>query len=560
MGNRIPPFVILIPLVSLLFHAWADQNKTIMVPMRDNAKLATDLYFPDGSAGPWPLILIRTPNYRQRYREFGVFFSNHGYSVAIQDVRGQNASEGEFEIWAHDKNDGYDAVEWIAKQEWSNGKVGMAGGSYNAWAQLAAAVMKPPHLRTIAPIVTMGDPSIHHVYPFGVYALTQQLNAISQFKTEFGTGGNRFRLKPGFQNNLMDLPVIDLDRKFFGTESPWWRKHVLHKPYDPYWKKTDVLEALEHIDIPVFLIGGWFDFSSIGTELAYQHLTMSGNDRIKLLVGPWMHQTIGRAKSQGYDFGPEAEVDFMHELVRWYDCHLKGIKNGIMEEPLVKLFAIGRNEWLEADSYPLPESRDLTLYLRGSGRLAFSLPANNDQEFSAYSYDPGNPTPSVWFDNISEHSRIISKREDILIFESEKFAFDVQVVGPVHSRFYASTSGKDTDWFFYYMVMDEVDGTQALGRGFVRARYRKGRSELPVPGDIYPYDINLWHSSFMIHKGWKLRVIICSSAFPHYSRNLNTGLDNETSTKFQTAEQKIFHSTEYPSSISFSGISANRSR
>ena len=554
MINRIRLFIIIILLVLLSICTRAYKNETIMAPMRDGVKLATDLYFPEGSDGPWPLILIRTPNYRERYDRFGNYFSNHGYVVAIQDVRGQNASEGEFEIWVHDKDDGYDAIEWLARQEWCNGKVGMAGGSYNAWAQMAAATTKPPHLLTIAPIVTMGDPSIHHVYPFGTYALTQQLNVISQFKTRFGSGGDRFKLEPGFQKDLMDLPVIDLDKKLFGIESPWWRKHILHKPHDPYWEKSNVLKGLEHIDIPAFIIGGWFDFGGIGTKLAYQHLRMSANDHIKLLIGPWMHQTIGSSRFQGYDFGPKAAVDYMQELLRWYDHHLKGIENGIMEEPLVKVFAVDKNEWLEANSYPLPESQDLTLYLGGSGKLESSLPTTVDQEFTAYQYDPGNPTPSVWYDNIPEHNKIISGRKDMLIFESEPFTMDVQVAGPVHAKLYASTSGKETDWFFYYMVLDEADEMQTLGRGLIRSRYRNGRSELLKPGNIYPYDIDLWHSSFVIHKGWKLRVIICSSAFPHYSRNLNTGLDNETSTEYQTAEQKVFHSTAYPSSISFSSI------
>jgi len=140
----------------------------------------------------------------------------------------------------------------------------------------------------------------------------------------------------------------------------------------------------------------------------------------------------------------------------------------------------------------------------------------------------------------------------MLVFESESFTKEVQVAGPIHAKLYASTNGKDTDWFVYYMVLDETDQTQALGRGVIRAGYRNGKHELLKPGKVYAYNIDLWHSSFMIRKGGKVRVIICSSAFPHYSRNLNSGEDNETSAEYRTAEQRVFHSTAHPSSISFS--------
>jgi predicted acyl esterase len=114
MKNRIHLFVIIFQLVFLSICTKAFKNETIVVPMRDGIKLATDLYFPEGSNGPWPLILIRTPNYKEGYDRYGNYYSSHGYAVAIQDVRGQNASEGEFEIWMFDKDDGYDVIEWLA--------------------------------------------------------------------------------------------------------------------------------------------------------------------------------------------------------------------------------------------------------------------------------------------------------------------------------------------------------------------------------------------------------------------------------------------------------------
>ncbi len=532
----------------------SSEKKTIMVPMRDGIKLSTKLWLPDDGESQWPVILIRTPYGKEKHGFYGTYFSEKGYVVAIQDVRGQGGSEGVFEIWFSDKDDGYDAVEWLAGQDWCNGKIGMTGGSYNGWAQLATAVTKPPHLVTIIPIVTMGDPSIHHVYPFGVLGLTQELQIISLFNTHYGSGGEKYQLKSGWSKDLLSLPVSDLDKKLFGKENPKWREHIQHKPFDPYWKKVDVIDELKNVSIPVYIIGGWFDFGGIGTKATYMSLKESGNDQLKLLIGPWMHQTIGKSTSAGYYFGEDAAVDYFNEQLKWFDYHLKGIDNGMAEDPLVKIFSVGKNVWVEGESYPVSDSKELKLYLSALAKLSTTAPKNQVEDNDTYTYDPDNPTPSIWHDNTPDHQTILDGRNDYLIFETDAFEEDKQVLGPISATIYASSSAIDTDWFVYYMLMDDADEMQALGRGLVRARYRGSKKELLIPEEIYQYEIDLWHSSFLIEKGWKMRVLICSSAFPHYARNLNTGGDNETETQYIKADQKIYHSKEYPSHIRFTVI------
>ncbi len=158
--NTISFSIIYLLTICILFscNKASTQNRTIDIPMRDGIKLATELYFPENSEGPWPVILLRTAYSSKSQKSYGEFFSSHGFVVAIQDVRGQFKSGGDFELWNNEKHDGYDAVEWIANQEWSSGKIGMVGGSYNGWVQLAAAAENPPHLVTVIPVVTMGDP------------------------------------------------------------------------------------------------------------------------------------------------------------------------------------------------------------------------------------------------------------------------------------------------------------------------------------------------------------------------------------------------------------------
>lgn len=536
------------------------QNGTINMPMRDGIKLATELYFPENSEGPWPVILIRTPYSRKSQKAYGEFFSSHGFVVAIQDVRGQFNSGGDFELWNNEKQDGYDAVEWLADQEWSTGKVGMVGGSYGGWVQLAAAAENPPHLVTIIPVVTMGDPCGNHVYPSGVLHLTQHLQAISLFESRFGKGGDKYELQSDWQNQLNALPVIDLDLKLFGEKNKQWREHILHKPFDPYWEKSNVLRDLEKTNIPVFLIGGWYDFGGIGTKEAYLHLVKSANPNIKLLIGPWTHHNLGKSKLGPYDFGEEANVDIYDQELQWFNHWLKDSTNKLSNDSLVSVFAVGPNKWIKSNSYPLPQSDTLKLFLSGNRndsvkprKLTFDYTSSNTR-FETYKYEPANPTPYIWYNNFNEFDSMIGSRNDLLIYETSPFDKDYQVIGPVSSTIYASSSAKDTDWFVYYFLVDSENNLQpVISRGQLRARYRNPEKgdQLLEKNEIYKYELDLWHNSFQIHAGYKIRVVLCSSSFPHFSRNLNTGKDNETDTSMIIAEQKIYHSKKYSSSIEF---------
>lgn len=538
------------------------QNKIVYVPMRDGVELATELWFPETGEGPWPVILVRTAYSIKSQRGYGKLFSSHNYVVAIQDVRGQFDSEGTFELWNHERQDGYDAVEWLAAKSWCDGKVGMVGGSYGGWLQLAAMTKKPPHLVTIIPSVTMGDPCLNHVYPNGMFHLTQHLQAISLFESRYGNGGSNYKLQPGWQNQLDTLPIINLDLLFFGEKNQQWRNHILHKPFDGYWDKSNVLEYLEKTDIPVFLIGGWYDFGGIGTKEAYLHLSKSQNPNIKLLIGPWSHQSLGKSQLGSYNFGEAAQLDIDALKLEWFDYWLKNIENNILKEPLVQVFEVGPNKWTTNNTYPLHLTDTLSMFLAGDlnvnqpnevQKLIFNKDTIEEGN-EMYSYNPKNPTPYLWFNNLPDIDSIINTRSDMLVYESPPFMNDYQVLGPANAKIYASSSAPDTDWIVYYLLLNDKNEIQPImSRGVTRARYRNPEiGDQPLQTDrIYKYDIDLCHNSFQILKGYKIRVIICSAAFPHFSRNLNTGGDNELGTVYQTAHQKIYHSNTYSSSINF---------
>jgi hypothetical protein len=545
-------------------------KKMEMMPMRDGVKLATDLYFPEGQEGRLPCILIRTPYKKESSELDGKFYASRGYAVAIQDVRGRYASEGVWEPFVNEGQDGYDAIEWLATQSWSNGKVGMVGGSYLGWVQFLAAAQKPPHLLTIIPNVVPPDPFYNIPYEYGSFFILASLWWAEMVEKEAASDITMKKFYEvsdrDYAKDLDHLPVIDLDLKIFGKKNSYWRKWVEHNTNDSYWERANYLDKLKDLDIPVFLQSGWLDGDTIGSKLAYLRLKESKNKHIKLILGPWGHSDLAISMS-GRDMGEEGVVDLPTLYVRWFDYWLKGIDNKILEEPLVQLYTINSKKWLKAESYPLPQTKFTKLYLsstksantlRGDGKLTWELPEGS-KKFDAYTYDPGDPTPAWQFRTAKggkkRYEEITNRRQDILVFETELFEQPVTFAGPISAKLYASSSALDTDWFITIFAFSENDGPIPLGnpwgRGTIRARFRNSLSEpeLLEPGKVYEYTIDLWHTGITLEKGWQIRIEVTSAFFPFFSRNLNTGGHNEMETKFIQAEQKIFHSKEYPSHI-----------
>jgi putative CocE/NonD family hydrolase len=545
-------------------------EKTVMMPMRDGVKLSTDLYFPSVQEGKFPCILIRTPYKKESSELDGKFYARRGYAVAIQDVRGRYASEGEWEPFVHEGEDGYDAVEWLAAQPWSNGKVGMVGGSYLGWVQFWAAVQKPPHLATIIPNVVPPDPFYNFPYEYGSFFILAALWWAEMVEKEAASDMTMKKFfeigSRDYEKDLDHLPVIDIDLNIFGKKNHYWREWVKHNVNDSYWERANYLDKLKDLDIPVFLQSGWLDGDTMGSKLAYLRLKESNSQYIKLILGPWGHSDLAINLS-GRDLGEEGAVDLPVLYLRWFDFWLKGIENTILEEPLVELYAMNSKKWLKADTYPLPQTKLTKLYLssskgantlKGDGKLVWKIPEGG-KEYDVYTYDPEDPTPAWQFraakGGKKRYEEITSKRHDILVFETEPFEQPLTIAGPMSAKLYAASSAVDTDWFITIIAFSDDQGPIPLGnpwgRGTIRARFRNSLSEpeLLDPDRIYEYTIDLWHTGITLEKGWRLRVEVTSAFFPFFSRNLNTGGHNEMETDFVKAEQKIYHSREYPSHI-----------
>lgn len=541
------------------------RKETIMIPMRDGINLSTDLFFPKDSKEKLPVILIRTPTNKSLIGYISYFFAAHNYIVAIQDVRGCFASEGIWEPFINEGDDGYDAIEWLAIQDWSNGKIGMLGGSYMAHAQVLAAIKHPPHLATIIPHNLPADPFKNAPYENGIFLLAPEIWWINIIESKLDYNNPKVLSeshKVKNDTNLYFLPVKDLDHLITGREVPYFRQWVEHNSDDAYWERASYQNKLSTLKIPVLLQSGWYDTHSIGTTHAWEELSKSGNNNTRLIMGPWNHANTIPPYPSINKVGIEAHIDFLTLYLNWFDCWLKGIDNKINQDPRVKIYVMNDIRWIHTDSYPIGQTTYKKLYLgskrgantlNGDGYLKWDSPTDG-KTFDSYLFNPGDPTPAFIYRNSKGRSwsdAITSERNDILVYESNQLDTTITILGPVSARLFASSNRPDTDWFVYLYAVTEEDEYLPITHGCIRARFRNSLScpELLKKNKIYEYKIDLWHTGLKLDKGWKIRVEISSSDFPQYSRNLNTGRNNEIETEYKPANQKIFHSKNYQSHI-----------
>src|SRR5262249_30433720 len=385
----------------------------VAMPMRDGVKLYADVYRPAGD-GKYPVLLSRTPYSTQRYPsayQEPLFFASRGYVFVFQDVRGRHESEGRWEPFRDDIEDGYDSVEWAAAQPWSNGKVGMQGHSYGGHVQWRAAMAKPPHLVTIVPMVA--STSLYHNWV--------TLNGAWRLSFNFGWGAVRqesrimqntsIHTKKGepesqrYEKVLLTLPLIGM-QELLGRHAQFYTDWIRHPDYDDYWKAISVEERYEDIGIPVLTHGGWFDIFTQGTQNGYIGMSHRGKTEVArkqshMVVGPWEH---GVSQVTGdVDFGAAARVEREVFELPWFDYWLKGARNGVDTEPPVTLFVMGKNEWRREKEFPLARTEYRKMYLSSDGqaygggsggKLSWQAPPSSSTP-DRYEYDPRNPVPSM---------------------------------------------------------------------------------------------------------------------------------------------------------------------
>jgi len=543
-----------------------------MIPMRDDVKLSTQLLFPKIKQEKYPVVLVRTPYKKERRAEEYNYIIENGYVLVLQDVRGRFGSEGIFEPFVKESKDGYDVIEWIARQPWCDGNIGMIGGSYNGLVQYAAAAEQPPSLRTIIPNVAMVDPYRHGAYANGIFTPGSLIwCAIIE---KLGTDEEIYAKDWG--KLLNHLPTSALDSIIFSRELDYYQKWVQHESKDSYWKQGSTLEKLSAIQIPVFVQSGWFDSQLHSNTLAYEMLTDSGNPNVKMIIGPWGH-TDRESKSFNGEFMGEAadDINLQTQYIRWLDYWLKHKDNGIMDEPLVEIYAINSNTWYNDDSYPFRFTTDKKLYLSSTnkpdlgknGELTFNRERINEG-VDTFIYNPGDVP--VFIEKMFKRGKydlireMLSEREDYLFYKTTGFSQETTIIGPIQARIYAATSAVDTDWFTILVLLDEEDKfIDLISSGLIRAKFRNSfeNAELLEEEKIIQYDIDMTHYGLKLQKGEKLGLIVTSSwGYPLLGKNLNTGKNNQLETDYEIAKQKIYHTKESSSYISIPVLNSNMNK
>lgn len=550
----VPVFCFTQKLPQAVYHVI--EKLDIQVPMRDGVRLSTNIYFPD-SPGKFPVLLLRTPyGNNEKGNQGEYFFAQHGYIVVVQDVRGRYESEGMFDPYQFEGFDGYDTQEWIGKQPWCNGKIGTFGGSYEGAPQWLSAPLQSKYLKAMFTSKTFSN--LHNeIYKGGAfrilrycpwsYDMTRQRNVDSNFISTVEDSLYR------------SIPLTEYE-KLLGWEIPFLKDWMSHPQNDPYWARTSVKDYTR-IKTPVYNLGGWFDSFLEGTLQNFIKMTEPSIDpkvraKQKIIIGPWIHGSEGN-KTGDMDFGEAAILDARELQLRWFDNQLNGKKNGIMDEPPVKIFVMGNNVWRFEKEWPLTRTKYEKYYFHSSGKAntlhgdgILDTKGPDGSQKNSFVYDPGNPV--LTRGNLQPvDQRKVEERADVLVFSTPLLNKDIEVTGPVSAILYASSSAVNTD-FTAKLVDVYPDGRAiCLREGIIRASFRDPDATPSniQPGKVYQYNINLWATSNVFKAGHQIRVEISSSNFPMFDRNLNTDIIPALGTKYIKAEQTIYHSKEYPSCI-----------
>jgi putative CocE/NonD family hydrolase len=533
----------------------------VETPMRDGVKLVSDLWLPDGD-GRFPTILVRTPYERtmeiipeNRPPVVGDYFARRGYAWMIQDTRGRGDSEGTFHFFRDDGPDGYDTIEWIARQPWSNGRVCTMGVSYLGTVQWLAARERPPHLVCIASTAAAGR--WFEELPYLGGAVTLQFMLGWSYRTAGRTyaGGNATGLD--WDRIYRTPPLATMDAAV-GRQVPLWQELLAHPTLDDYWERIRLDEGDFGLDLPALHITGWFDWDQPGAMYYWRGMRRSpARNRQYLVVGPWTHpQTwTGGSLSLGeWRFAGSSVIDPKPIHLAFFDRYLKQSTDQL-DFPRARLFLTGLDRWVELDDYPAPAVGTERLFLRSGGR-ANSLAGDGTLSWTApgaeppdrFQFDPRSPVPSTigGADPRGIDHRGIERRDDVLVYTSAPVTDTTTILGPIAVTLVAATDGTDTD--FTAKLLDVQPDGRALKVGpteigVIRARYRNGyRKMVPVePGAPTEYRIELFDVGHALLPGHRIRLEVSSSAFPFIDANPNTGLPVASDTTSRVATQTIYH-------------------
>ncbi|MCX5672876.1 MAG: CocE/NonD family hydrolase [Planctomycetota bacterium] len=579
--------VILLTASSCYLQAHADETqavsveKSVKIPMRDGVNLGATLYKPKEMPKPLPVIFCLTPYGADFQAWRGRWYAKRGYLVATVDVRGCGHSEGTFKPFENDGRDGHDVVEWLARQPWSNGKVGMFGWSYLGWCQWSTLKEFPPHLETIVPTVstypgTEGIPKNRNIFLPYVMSWLNEVNRCSGRPSL----DNAVFIEKKFEMYRKHLPFNAFD-KLHGETSPAFQTWLRHPAVDPYWDAMNPsVEDYARIDKPILTITGHFDSDQTGAMTHYRrhvrHASPEARKRHYLIIGPWDHAGASDSKTMnaGLTFDKACLIDNLALHKQWYDWTLKDGEKPEFLKKNVAYYVMGAEQWKYADSLEAIPTIPVKLYLGPPGKGAtlgtLSKERASLSTSATYTYDPldtrpgklemkegGEPDSYNIMQTNARSRRYAMSAERFgcgLIYHSDPFLESTELTGYVKLVAWISVDVPDTD---FMATLHEItpDGTSIqLTDDALRARYRESRREekLVTPGEITRYEFKqFWFFSRRIAKGSRLRLVFWSPNSIHLQKNYNSGgvVAEESGKDARTAHITLYHDSNHPSYI-----------
>jgi putative CocE/NonD family hydrolase len=585
----------------------------VMIPMRDGARLHTEIYTPKDATQPLPILFERTP--------YGISTSNNGYSrmlsrydsmmpdgyiFAFQDVRGRYASEGKFVMLRpiHDpadpkgvdeSTDTYDTIDWLIKNvPRNNGRVGLDGISYDGFLVTMGMISPHPALKAVSEQACMGDTFLgDDFFHNGAFRLSYAFEYAALLETSnenYSFSFDRFDLYDWY---LRLGALSNANAKYFHGSIPTWSDFIAHPNYDDFWKRHAVAYGLKEPTVPNLNVAGWWDQEDFyGPTALYERLEkLDTHNRNYLVAGPWNHGGWGHGNGSNLDdisFGSDTGVYFRQNIeAPWFAFWLKDKGKLPLKEAL--LFQTGSDTWTAFDSWPPREAQTRNLYFREDGKLSFDAPQTTTPEtFDSYLSDPAHPVPNrhrpvdmtypedhpgSWYTWLVQDQRFVDQRPDVLTWQTDALAEDVTLAGKVTAKLFASTTGSDSDWIvklidvypekvasdwrlsgYELMIADEI----------FRGRFRNSfeKPEPITPGEVTPFTIDLHTANHVFKKGHRIMVQVQSTWFPLYDRNPQKFVPNIFEAKesdYQKATQRIYRSNRLPSSVEISVLPSAKS-
>ena len=557
-------------------------ERGVMVPMRDGVRLATDVYRPASTPGALPTILIRTP-YNKSAAPNGDasarFFASHGYAVAVQDVRGKFASEGQFRVYEGDMTDWSDMFDWIGKQPWSTGKVGTYGCSYLGEGQIIAAQQRHPN--HIAAIPQAAGGNIGRVgrrrefwgsVEGGAFAVSINFGWMPMYASI--DKGARPLPNIDLASHFRTLPLIDMTERV-GSPSWDWRNFLERSPDDPWWDARGYLTATDSVTVAALHVSSWFDLAEEALEEAEIFRANALNDRARsgqyVIISPTTHCSSERASAEtkvGDLLVGDARLHYWETYLAWFDRWLRGNTHAIDSLPRVQYYVIGRNAWRTSDRWPVKGMQPTPFYLtstggantsKGNGRLSLTKAPRAGAD--TFTYDPANPVPSRGGsicctgnprDQPGSYDHAdIEQRPDVLVYSMPVPGAGLELTGPMSAVISLSSEAPDTDVTVKLLDVFPDGRVMNMQEGITRVRYRDGfdTARPMAPGTVYDVPVDLHATSWFLPAGHQLRVEISSSNFPRFDRNLNTGGKNYDETTWRTARNTVHHSPVHASRV-----------